>query len=94
MSEAKKPPPTDALPSISKAQLEEHNGENGKSVWVAIHGFVCDVTDFIGSHPGGAKPLQKYAGKDGTQAFEALYHSEKARKMIKPMIIGRLDKDV
>lgn len=34
---------------------------------------------FSFQHPGGADSLLEYAGKDGTQAFEDVAHSEDAR---------------
>jgi cytochrome b involved in lipid metabolism len=76
------------LPVYSKDQVSTHNSE--ESMWIIIHGFVLDVTSFILDHPGGAKTLKKYAGKDASDAFEALFHSERARKMAKNMTIGKI----
>lgn len=59
---------------ISLETLAEHNTED--DCWVAIHGKVYDLTDFAEEHPAGPESIFDLAGKDGTDAFEAV-HSEK-----------------
>ncbi|KAI5296740.1 hypothetical protein KEM55_005672, partial [Ascosphaera atra] len=49
----------------------KHN--NRSSCWVVIHGKVYDVTDFLPEHPGGAKIILKYAGKEATEAFDPVH---------------------
>jgi cytochrome b involved in lipid metabolism len=91
--EAKATTNTDDLKEITEEEVQLHDGsEDGTPMWMILHGYVLDVTEFASKHPGGAKTLKKFAGQDGTKAFEALYHSEKARKMVKPLVIGRLKK--
>jgi cytochrome b involved in lipid metabolism len=41
--------PTDTTYTLS--DLKAHNTE--KSCWIAVHGKVYDVTDFLEEHPGG-----------------------------------------
>lgn len=43
--------------------------------WVIIEGAVLDVTEFMCSHPGGAKILGAYAGMDATSAYQRVGHS-------------------
>jgi cytochrome b involved in lipid metabolism len=81
------------LPILTLDQVSEHNSE--QSIWIIMHGIVFDITEFFSSdslqkHPGGTRVLLKYAGKDATHAFEALYHSQKARIMAKKFAIGRI----
>ncbi|XP_031766913.1 cytochrome b5-like [Galleria mellonella] len=73
---------------ISFAEIKKHNNE--KSVWIVIHNDVYDVTSYLGEHPGGEDALLEVAGKDGTQNFEDVGHSEDARNIMKKFKIGTL----
>lgn len=53
------------------AEIEKHNSK--ASCWVALYGKVYDLTDFLPEHPGGDAIVLKYAGKDGTKAFDPLH---------------------
>lgn len=64
---------TDTFPFIQLSELSLHNTPN--DCWVSVHGHVYDVTEFLGSHPGGAAKLLQYAGKDATRGFK-LQHPE------------------
>ncbi|KAJ0176287.1 hypothetical protein K1T71_008461 [Dendrolimus kikuchii] len=48
------------------------------------------MTVYISGHPGGPDSLLDVAGKDGTQPFEDVGHSEDARIMMKKYKIGTL----
>ena len=37
--------------------------------WVAVHGVIYDVKDLIDNHPGGAKGIFHYIGKDASRIF-------------------------
>jgi len=39
-------------------------------------------------HPGGDEVLVEEAGKDATEAFEDVGHSDEAREQLKPLFIG------
>ncbi|KAJ6017261.1 hypothetical protein N7451_000640 [Penicillium sp. IBT 35674x] len=60
--------------TLTRADIEKHNSR--KSCWVAIHGAVYDVTDFLDSHPGGAKVILRCAGKDATDDFDSVHSPE------------------
>lgn len=45
------PPPSDAKKVFTQDHLREHT--TAKTCWLAIHGNVYDVTDFLEEHPGG-----------------------------------------
>ena len=49
-----------------------------------------DVTEFQIDHPGGPDVLQDIAGQDASEEFENMLHTEKARKMAKKYLIGKL----
>lgn len=73
---------------ITVAELSEHN--SAESCWMAIHGIVYDVTEFMSRHPGGSSILKKNCGSDQTDNFERFRHSQRARTMAKKYQIGVL----
>ena len=56
------------LRGFSMDQIGKHNKEG--DTWIVYHGFVYDVSTWIGMHPGGKTILQRYAGKDCTEDFK------------------------
>ncbi|KAI0741103.1 glyoxylate dehydrogenase [Earliella scabrosa] len=56
---------------LTGPQVAEHASRD--SCWIIVHGKVYDVTDFLDEHPGGAKIILKYAGKDATEAYEPIH---------------------
>lgn len=74
---------------ISAAVLAEHN--KASDAWMAINGKVYDCTDFLEEHPGGDEILLSEVGKDATEAFDDVGHSEDARQMLVPMYVGDLE---
>jgi cytochrome-b5 reductase len=51
---------------------------------------VCNVTEYLKDHPGGADVLIEVAGTDATAAYEDVGHSEDAREIIQKYVIGGL----
>ncbi|CAG9582967.1 unnamed protein product [Danaus chrysippus] len=66
---------------ITIEEVKKHKRKN--SVWMIIHDDVYDVTSFLHEHPGGEESLLDFAGKDGSQAFEDVHHSEDASRSYK-----------
>lgn len=65
-----------------------------KDLWLVINGNVCNMSDFLSSHPGGADPILQMGGKDTTNMFQAIdahSRSDRANNEMKKRIIGRLD---
>jgi L-lactate dehydrogenase (cytochrome) len=59
---------------ITVDEVEKHNSmESG--VWVVINNDVYDLTNFLSMHPGGAKIILEYAGKNASKIFNR-YHSK------------------
>ncbi|KAI0343674.1 glyoxylate dehydrogenase [Trametopsis cervina] len=56
---------------LSGPQVAEHSSRD--SCWIIVHGKVYDVTEFLDEHPGGARIILKYAGKDATEAYEPIH---------------------
>ena len=69
-------------------EVSTHN-ERG-DCWIIIDGVVCDVTSFLGRHPGGEMTITRCAGEDATNEFEAVGHSVQAKKLIRKYAIGRI----
>jgi predicted heme/steroid binding protein len=61
----------DQLRTITLSEVRQHNTPD--DCWVAIHGFVYDLTEFAVEHPAGAQSIYELAGKDGSDAFTAVH---------------------
>lgn len=59
---------------ITVSELRKHHAAN--DCWVAIDGRVFDLTEYARIHPGGSAMIQKFAGKDGSQIFNAVHAAE------------------
>ncbi|KAL1952095.1 hypothetical protein VTO73DRAFT_1244 [Trametes versicolor] len=57
--------------TLALDEVAKHNSRS--SCWVIIKDKVYDVTEFLPDHPGGAKIILKYAGKDATSAYEPIH---------------------
>ena len=72
---------------VTKQELEENNGKNGKPAYIAYQGKVYDVTqssfwvdgDHLGMHQ---------AGKDLTEELEMAPHKEETLQKVK--LVGEL----
>ncbi|KAJ1731664.1 Cytochrome b5 [Coemansia sp. RSA 1939] len=60
-------------------------------IWIVVHGKVYDVTKFLDEHPGGEEVILEHAGIDATEAFEDIGHSDDARELLAPLLIGDLE---
>ncbi|KAL0412268.1 UNVERIFIED_CONTAM: cytochrome [Sesamum latifolium] len=60
--------------------------------WLIISGKVYDVTAFLEEHPGGDEVLVNASGKDATDDFEDVGHSDDAREKMKEFYTGEIDK--
>ncbi|KAJ3204771.1 Cytochrome b5 [Entophlyctis luteolus] len=73
---------------VTAQELGKH--ASAADCWMAIHGKVYNVTAFLSEHPGGEEILVELAGQDATEAFDDIGHSNDAKKMLVPMLVGRL----
>ncbi|KAI1318277.1 hypothetical protein EDD11_006973 [Mortierella claussenii] len=76
---------------FTTADLAEHSTRS--SLYLAVGGKVYDCTDFIDEHPGGEEVLFDEAGKDATESFEDVGHSEEAREIMEKMYVGEYKDD-
>ncbi|WWC59983.1 uncharacterized protein I303_102546 [Kwoniella dejecticola CBS 10117] len=78
--------PVQPAGTYSLEQLKEHNTR--ESLWMLLHDKVYDITAFMDEHPGGDEVLVEEAGRDATEAFEDVGHSDEAREMLPKMLLG------
>ncbi|KAJ6853460.1 cytochrome b5 [Iris pallida] len=70
-------------------EVSKHNAT--QDCWIFIDGKVYDVTPFMEDHPGGDEVLLAATGKDATNDFEDVGHSDSAREMMDKYYIGEID---
>ncbi|RWR87655.1 yellow stripe-like protein [Cinnamomum micranthum f. kanehirae] len=70
-------------------EVAKHN--QTKDCWLVIHGKVYDVTPFMEDHPGGDEVLLAATGKDASNDFEDVGHSDTAKEMMEKYYIGEID---
>ncbi|XP_059298901.1 cytochrome b5-like [Lycium ferocissimum] len=70
-------------------EVAKHN--KTKDCWLIISGKVYDVTPFMDDHPGGDEVLLAATGKDATNDFEDIGHSDSARELMDKYYIGDID---
>merc|ERR1740117_1362553 len=79
-----------ALRVVTAAELAKHDAANDS--WVSMHGLVFDIDDkLLEDHPGGPDVISILAGKDSTQDFEDIAHSDAARDWANKLIVGVMD---
>jgi cytochrome b involved in lipid metabolism len=82
--------------TLTSIEVTKHNSAN--DCWMIINGKVYDVTKAISAHPGGASPILKYCGKDGTIGFQTKdigsSHSSTANNMLTDYLLGNLGQSV
>lgn len=73
---------------ITMEECAQHTTE--ASCWLCIDNKVYDVTKFLGDHPGGREPLRYASGKDATDEFNAINHTDQAKKIMLKHLIGTI----
>ncbi|KAH8922285.1 Flavocytochrome c [Atractiella rhizophila] len=86
----KKEEPKAELKEYTLAEVAKHNTKD--DCWVVVNGEVLDATKFLPDHPGGAKAIMLYAGRDATEEFNMLHDKSVVKKYAPYTIIGTLKK--
>ncbi|ODQ53825.1 cytochrome b5 [Saitoella complicata NRRL Y-17804] len=69
-------------------EVAEHTDRS--DLFMVIHDKVYQCAQFMDEHPGGEEVLMDVGGKDATEAFEDVGHSEEARELLEKMFVGNL----
>ncbi|CAH0482088.1 unnamed protein product [Peronospora belbahrii] len=82
-------------PIVKEFTLEDVKSHNtAEDCWMIIRDEgirkVYDVTAFLNDHPGGPEIMVDVAGKDATEEFEDIGHSNDARTQLKNYEIGQI----
>ncbi|TVY32775.1 NADH-cytochrome b5 reductase [Lachnellula subtilissima] len=77
--------------TFTREEVEAHKKPD--DLWIVIHNKVYDVSAYREEHPGGAQLLIDVGGIDATEAFEDVGHSDDARDLLDPLLIGELSKE-
>jgi len=72
--------------SFTFAELKELKGKT--DLHLLIDGKVYNVAEFIDEHPGGDEVMFGEAGRDATEAFEDVGHSDEAREILEKYLVG------
>ncbi|KAL6982146.1 hypothetical protein U1Q18_023761 [Sarracenia purpurea var. burkii] len=70
-------------------EVAKHNHKG--DCWIIVSGKVYDVTPFLDDHPGGDEVLLTATGKDATDDFEDVGHSDSARELMIKYLVGEVD---
>lgn len=77
--------------TVTEYTIEEVGKHNKESdIWVVYNGQVYDVTKFLDEHPGGSEVLLDLAGKDVTEEFNDIGHSDEAHEILPGLKKGNL----
>ncbi|KAL1925204.1 uncharacterized protein VTP21DRAFT_87 [Calcarisporiella thermophila] len=74
---------------LTLEDVQKHNTKD--NLYIIIHNNVFDVTKFQEEHPGGEEVLLEEAGKDATEAFEDIGHSDEARELMQNFLVGSIE---
>ncbi|VBB80675.1 Putative protein of unknown function [Podospora comata] len=76
------------MAQITSAHLQTHN--TAKDLWVAVHGYVYDLTSFAADHPGGIDVLLECAGTDASEPYDYAGHGDDATTTMQKFRVGEL----
>ncbi|RRD50219.1 cytochrome b5-like heme/steroid binding domain-containing protein [Arachnia propionica] len=84
--EASTSPSTEAG-KYTAEEVAKHNTES--DCWAIVDGNAYDLTEWIGSHPGGPGAITKMCGTDATQAFQGKHGgAEGPTKALERFLLG------
>jgi cytochrome b involved in lipid metabolism len=78
---------------LNSKEVAKHN--TNADCWLIINNKVYNVSDYASSHPGGARNILNYCGKEATEAFDTKggrgdTHSSSAYNLLNKYYIGDL----
>jgi len=88
------PTPTEPAPDREKiwnmTEVAKHTKPD--DCWVVVNGRVLNTTKFLKDHPGGAKAILLYAGKDASEEFNMLHENSVVDRYAPFTVIGKIEK--
>ena len=72
---------------ITEVELAKHNTPN--DAWMALNGFVYNVSQYMSYHPGGREELMRGVGMDATTLFNEIHRWVNYESMLKACLIGK-----
>ncbi|BGP37492.1 hypothetical protein JCM10450v2_001397 [Rhodotorula kratochvilovae] len=69
-------------------ELKAPEAASKDGLLMLIHGKVYAISKFTDEHPGGDEVLFGEAGRDATEAFEDVGHSDEAREILAKYYVG------
>jgi len=76
------------LKRVTVDELQSHNTYD--DAWMAINGWVFNVTEYMKYHPGGAEELMRGVGTDATALFMQVHRWVNYESMLGACVIGKL----
>ncbi|GAA5878070.1 hypothetical protein JCM3774_006473 [Rhodotorula dairenensis] len=68
--------------------LKSAEAKTKDGILLLIHGKVYAISKFLDEHPGGDEVLFGEVGRDATEAFEDVGHSDEAREILAKYYVG------
>ncbi|GAA5852471.1 hypothetical protein JCM5353_005511 [Sporobolomyces roseus] len=69
-------------------ELRSEEAKSKEGILMLLHGKVYAIGKFLDEHPGGDEVLFGEAGRDATEAFEDVGHSDEARAILDKYLVG------
>lgn len=73
---------------FTRQEVEAHNSRQG--ALIILDNVVYDVTSFLEEHPGGVEVMLDNAGRDASQCFHDVGHSDDALEWRKRFEVGQV----
>ncbi|GAA6059643.1 hypothetical protein JCM10212_004146 [Sporobolomyces blumeae] len=70
-------------------ELRTDDAKSKDGILMLLHGKVYAISKFLDEHPGGDEVLFGEAGRDATEAFEDVGHSDEARALLEKYYVGK-----
>lgn len=78
--------PRQKLPSYTMEEVAKHNTLT--DCWLVYQGQVYDISKWSKYHPGGIRPIERFAGLDATDELRAFHNDAVLQKKLPVFLIG------
>jgi cytochrome b involved in lipid metabolism len=77
----------DGVKEIGLEELGMH--KSSADAWIAVNGWVFDISYYHSMHPGGSAIILQYAGTDASEMFREMHDWVQPRDLLKGKVIGK-----